>query len=279
MKKEKITILIPCHNEEQGIAKVLDNIPYQILDKYGFEAKVIVIDNNSSDRTKEIAESKGAHVILEPVKGKGKAMRKGFACIDHDIGYVVMLDGDNTYDPKEMLRLIEPITNDFCDVVIGSRLGGKITKNAFKAQNRLANWFYTFLVRCFYGANITDVLSGYFAWRADVVVEMRDHLESGGFSIEMDMVSKLVKLDYSIYSVPITYNNREGETKLESIKDGLKILFTFYRNLYWSPLSKRTSCARQYCHSYMDPSDMHCDQVHYELVEQGELDNSIRTLS
>jgi dolichol-phosphate hexosyltransferase len=232
---EKITILIPCHNEEQGIAKVLDDIPYQALEKHGFECKVIVIDNNSSDRTKEIAESKGALVVFEHNKGKGMAMRKAFTCIDSDTEYVVMLDGDNTYLAREMLRLIEPIANGFCDVVIGSRLGGKILKEAFKAQNRLANWIYTFLVRCFYHANVTDVLSGYFAWRADVVFRMRDYIKSGGFSIEMEMVSKLVKLNYSIYSVPITYNIREGETKLEAIKDGLKILFTFYHNLFWCP--------------------------------------------
>ncbi len=146
---EKITILIPCHNEEHGIAKVLDDIPHHTLKKHGFEAKVIVIDNNSSDRTREIAVSKGAHVIFERAKGKGNAIRKAFNCIDSDTGYVIMLDGDYTYLAREMLRLIEPIANDFCDVVIGSRLGGKITKNAFKAQNCLANWIYTFLVRCF----------------------------------------------------------------------------------------------------------------------------------
>jgi len=235
MKKEKITILIPCYNEEQGIAKVLDDIPYHTLDKYGYEARVIVIDNNSSDRTAEVARSKGAQVIFEPTQGKGNAMRKAFHCIDGDTAYAVMLDGDNTYNAKEMFRLIEPITNDFCDVVICSRLGGKITKNAFKAQNRFANWVYTFLVRYFYRANITDVLSGYFAWRGDVVVGMRDHLKSDGFSIEMEMISKLVKLKYSIYSVPITYNTREGETKLAPLQDGLKILFTLFRNLSWTP--------------------------------------------
>jgi len=235
MKKEKITILIPCYNEELGIAKVIDSIPYRTLEKHGFESEVIVIDNNSSDRTAEIAVSMGARVIFEQARGKGNAMRKAFNYIDNDTAYVVMLDGDNTYDAKEMMRLIEPITSGFCDVVIGSRLGGKVTKNAFKTQNRLANWMYTFLVRRFYGANITDVLSGYFAWRRDVVVEMRDHLKSDGFSIEMEMISKMVILGYSMYSVPITYNIREGETKIESIKDGLKILFTFFRNLSWSP--------------------------------------------
>jgi dolichol-phosphate hexosyltransferase len=235
MKREKVTILIPCYNEEQGIGKVMDSIPHHALNKHGFEARVIVIDNNSSDRTREVAESKGAHVIFEPAKGKGNAMRRAFDCIGIDTTYVVMLDGDNTYDAREMLRLIEPIASGFCDVVIGSRLGGKVTKNAFKTQNRLANWIYTFLVRRFYGANITDVLSGYFAWRREVILAMRDHLESDGFSIEMEMTSKLVKLNYSIYSVPITYNIREGETKIESLKDGLKILYTFFRNLFWSP--------------------------------------------
>lgn len=235
MHKEKIAILIPCYNEEQGIAKVMDNIPHHTLDKHGLEPKVIVIDNNSSDRTREIAESKGAHIIFEEAKGKGNAVRKAFNCIENDTAYVVMLDGDNTYDAREMLRLVEPITSGFCDVVVGSRLGGKITKKAFKAQNHLANGIYTFLVRCFYGANVTDVLSGYFAWRRDVIVAIRDHLKSDGFSIEMEMISKLIKLNYSIYSVPITYNVREGETKLDSIKDGLKIFYTFSRNLFWSP--------------------------------------------
>jgi dolichol-phosphate hexosyltransferase len=235
MKKEKVTILIPCYNEEEGIAKVIENIPHHLLDRHGFESKVIVIDNNSSDRTSEIAASKGAYVVFEGAQGKGNAMRRAFACVDSDTSYVVMLDGDNTYDAGEMLRLIEPLTNDFCDVVIGSRLGGKITKDALKMQNRLANKMYTFLVRHFYGTNVTDVLSGYFAWRKDVIVGMRDHLKSDGFSIEMEMISKLVKLKYSIYSVPITYNARAGETKIAPIKDGLKILYTFYCNLFWSP--------------------------------------------
>ena len=235
---EKITILIPCLNEERGIAKVLDDIPYHTLEKHRFEAKVIVIDNNSSDRTREVAERRGVHVIFERAKGKGNAIRRAFNCIDSDTRYVVMLDGDHTYDPREMLRLIEPITNNFCDAIIGSRLGGKITQDAFKAQNRLANWIYTLLVRYFYRANVTDVLSGYCAWRADVIFEIRDHLQSDGFCIEMEMISKMIKSNYSIYSVPITYNRREGETKLQSVKDGLKILLTFFRNLFWSPANK-----------------------------------------
>lgn len=240
MRNEKITILIPCYNEEEGIAKVINSVPYHTLESYGFDCEVVVIDNNSSDRTREIAENSGARVISELAKGKGNAMRTAFDCIDSDTTYVVMLDGDNTYDTREILRLIEPIRSGFCDVVVGSRLDGKITKNALKTQNRVANLVYTSLVRCFYSANVTDVLSGYFAWRRDVVVEMREHLTSNGFSIEMEMISKLLKLHYSIYSVPITYNIRAGETKIESIKDGVKILSTFFRNLFWSPAKAST---------------------------------------
>lgn len=235
MSNEKITILIPCYNEEQGIAKVINNVPYQTLERYGFDCEVVVIDNNSTDRTREIAENNGARVISELAKGKGNAMRTAFNSIDDDTTYVVMLDGDNTYDTGEILRLIEPIRSGFCDVVVGSRLDGKITKNALKTQNRLANWVYTSLVRSFYSANVTDVLSGYFAWRRDVIVELREHLTSNGFSIEIEMISKLLKLNYSIYSVPITYSVRDGETKIESLKDGVKILSTFFRNLFWSP--------------------------------------------
>lgn len=235
MNTQKITVLIPCYNEEQGITKVLDHIPYQALNRLGFKCEVIVIDNNSSDKTAEVVKSKGAHVIFETAKGKGNAIRKGFDCIDCDTACVVMLDGDNTYDAREMVRLIAPISEDFCDVVVGSRLEGKIAKNALKTQNRLASRIFTFLVRCFYGAHVTDVLSGYYAWRADVIREMRGHLESGGFNIEMEMISKMVKLAYSIYSVPISYNVRVGETKIKPIKDGLQIFATLFRNLFWSP--------------------------------------------
>lgn len=235
MKKEKVTILVPCHNEEQGIAKVLDNIPHHLLEKHGFAAEVLVIDNNSSDRTAEVARSKDARVVFESAKGKGNAIRKAFSCIDDDTSYVVMLDGDNTYDAREMLRLIEPISSGFCDVVIGSRLKGKVTKDAFKTPNLIVNKVYTLLVKYFYGASITDVLSGYLAWHRDVVIAMRDHLQSDDFSIEIEMIAKLNKLNYSMYSVPITYNTREGETKITPIKDGLKILYTLLRNVRWSP--------------------------------------------
>lgn len=239
MKKfEKITILIPCHNEEKGIGSVIDGVPLRLLRKIGFTTEVIVINNNSTDRTAQIAEKRKAKVIIEENKGKGNAIKRGFYSISPDTRYVVMLDGDNTYKTKEILRLIEPLMSNFCDVVIGSRLGGKMKKNSLKLQNRIANWGYTFLVRQFYRTNITDVLSGYFAWKREVVDELKYHLDSEGFEIEMEMITKMEKLGFEVYSVPITYDERAGQTKIEALKDGIKILSMFFKNLTWSPNSK-----------------------------------------
>lgn len=234
----KITILIPCHNEEKGIGTVIDTVPIHFLKRMGYKIEIIVINNNSTDRTAYIAKKRGARVVVETKKGKGNAIITGFNSISPDTKFIVMLDGDNTYKSREIPRLIEPLMNDFCDVVIGSRLSGKMKKNSFKLQNRVVNWGYTFLVRQFYRTNITDVLSGYFAWKKEVLEVLIPHLSSKGFEIEMEMITKMKKLGFEVYSVPITYDQREGHTKIEAIKDGLKILKMFLKNLKWSPDQK-----------------------------------------
>jgi len=232
---DKVTILIPCHNEEKGIGRVIDGVPLRMLHRLRLKTEIIVINNNSTDRTAEIAEKRKARVIVETQKGKGFAIKAGFQAVSVDTKYVVMLDGDNTYKTKEILRLIEPLMSNFCDVVVGSRLGGKIRKNSLKLQNRIVNWGYTFLVRQIYRANVTDVLSGYFAWKKEVVDKLAPHLESEGFEIEMEMITKMKKLGFEVYSVPITYDERAGQTKIESLKDGVRIMRTFGKNLRWSP--------------------------------------------
>jgi len=235
---QKITILIPCHNEERGIGSVIDGIPLRLLKRLGYKTEVIVINNNSTDRTAHIAQKRNATVILEKKKGKGHAIKKGFSAVSEDTVFVIMLDGDNTYKTKEIIRLIEPLMSNFCDVIIGSRLGGKMQKNSFRLRNRIANWTYTFLVRQFYRTNITDVLSGYFAWKKDVLDRLMPHLESEGFEIEMEMITKMQKLGFEVYSVPITYDERIGHTKIEAIKDGIRILTMLFKNLQWTPNHK-----------------------------------------
>ncbi len=235
IKRKKLSIIIPCHNEEKGIGKVIDSIPIAHLRKLGYHTTVIVIDNNSTDGTRQIVATKDAIVVHEHQKGKGNAIKAGLRAIPSDTDYVVMLDGDNTYKAKEIPRMIEPLASNFCQVVVGSRLGGKMKKHSLRFRNRVVNWGFTFLVRQFYRANITDVLSGYFAWKKKAVMELLPYIEASGFGLEMDMITKMTRLKHEMYSVPITYDKREGESKIEALKDGFGIFAVFFLNLSWRP--------------------------------------------
>src|ERR1700733_794042 len=168
---KKITLLIPCYNEEEGIADVISGVPIERLMLMGYTTEIVVIDNNSKDKTAEICQSLGVRVVSEKKKGKGNAIRAGFRAVTSDTDFVVMLDGDNTYKATEIPRLIEPLDSGFCDVIVGSRLGGKTNEYSLRFRNRVVNWGFTFLTRQFYRANVTDVLSGAFAWKKDVVDE------------------------------------------------------------------------------------------------------------
>jgi len=240
-KFKKITLMIPCYNEEASIASVIDGIPLEKLKSQGFKIEVLVIDNNSKDKTAEIARSKGARVISELNQGKGNAIRTGFNNIPKDVDYVVMLDGDNTYKPAEILRLIEPLESGFADVIVGSRLEGQMTTHAMSRSHRLANWLFTFLTRFIYGANVTDTCTGYFAWTRKSIDILNGNIESKGFAIEAEMISKMARLKLRVFSVPITYAPRVGEThsKLSPFKDALKIIWMLIKNRRWKPKEKK----------------------------------------
>lgn len=233
--RQKITALIPCFNEAEGIADVLNSFPKRQIERFGYDLEIVVIDNNSSDGTGDIARKLGATVIHEPKKGKGNAIRTGFFSIADDTDFVVMLDGDSTYRPEEIIRLVEPLQSGFADAIIGTRLGGKMQEGSMKGFNRMGNWVYSFLVRIVYQVNVTDVLTGYFAWKRQSIERLRPHLYSEGFAIEMEMVTKMAKLGEEIYSVPISYHPRAGESNLSPIYDGIRIMQMFAKNLFWNP--------------------------------------------
>ncbi len=233
-----VAIVIPCHNEAAGIAAVIKKLPRQELAARSFDLKVYVVDNNSSDRTAQLARQAGAIVIHESRQGKGYALRAGFRAVSKDVDYVVMIDGDDTYSPEEILRMIEPLHSDFCDVVVGSRLGGSIQGSAMTTLNLIGNWLFTNLVRTVYRANVTDVLTGYFAWKKQALDGLYPHLRSEGFAIEMEMVTKMARLGQRLTSVPISYHPRAGESNLHPLRDGSRILKMFLRNLGWNATRK-----------------------------------------
>ncbi len=243
-KTKKITIIIPCFNEEKGISSVISALPKRMLKSMGYTCEVLVVDNNSSDRTAEKARRAGAKVIVEKKQGKGFALIAGFKNVSEDTDIVVMMYGDDTYSLKEILRLIEPIDSKFCDVVVGSRLGGRIEKGAMTEFNRFGNWIFTFLVRTAYHGNVTDVCSGFFAWDKRVIDTLVPHIKSNGFSIEMEMIAKMAKMGFNIISVPISYSAREGESSLKPISDGFSIMKTWLVHLNWTQHKKMSLVRR-----------------------------------
>lgn len=232
---KKIAVIIPCYNEAAGIEQVIKKIPRQKNLDVTFRCTVFVVDNNSTDDTAKIAAGAGAVVIYEPKKGKGHALRAGFKAVPDDYDYVVMLDGDDTYSPDEIMRLVEPLYNNFSEVVIGSRLGGNIKSSAMSTFNRLGNWLFTNGVRNIYRANVTDVLTGYFAWKKTALDRLYPHLKSDGFAIEMEMVTKMARLGMAMTSVPVSYHPRAGESNLHPLRDGARILRMFAKSLWWRP--------------------------------------------
>lgn len=240
---KKITALIPCYNEADAIAELIAAFPRQRLRDAGYVLDILVVDNNSKDNTAEIARAAGARVITEHKQGKGHAVRTGFYNIAADTDYVVMLDGDNTYRPEELLRLVEPLESGFAKVIVGSRMHGRIQEGSMRALNHFGNRVYSRLVRSIYGVMVSDTLTGYFAWTREVVETLRPHLHSAGFTIEMEMVTKMARLGYDIYSVPVTYHNRSGASSLHPFRDGALILREYFRNLHWKPAPTQPAAA------------------------------------
>jgi glycosyltransferase involved in cell wall biosynthesis len=240
--KQLVTVVIPCYNEAGNIDQVVRGFHTSELVKEAFDFDILVVDNNSADGTAEIAGQAGARVIHEPRQGKGYAMRTGFRNIHPNATYVVMLDGDGTYRPDEALRLLEPLHHNFCEVVIGSRLGGKMYDRPMRFGNRGFNWLCVHIVRIFYRANVTDVLSGYYAWKRDIIEELVPHLYASGFALEMEMITKMARMKHDMYSVPISYHKRSFGTGIRAI-DSIPILKMFAKNLLWTPRSKIAKAA------------------------------------
>jgi glycosyltransferase involved in cell wall biosynthesis len=234
-KTEKVTVVIPCYNEAKGIGDVIAKFPHSIMQSEGVELEVLVVDNNSTDHTADVARAAGARVIHESEKGKGNAMRTGFKNVSDDSDYVIMLDGDDTYHPGEIMRLLEPIRSGFSDVVVGSRLCGSIQSDAMNRLNYIGNKLFTFLARLLYGSKVTDVLTGYFAWRKEAIDELAPQIKSSGFAIEMEMVIKMARLGHRMTSVPISYLHRAGDSHLRPVRDGLRILWVALKHLLWQP--------------------------------------------
>lgn len=226
-----IAVIIPALNEEKTLPLVLNDIPKDLVNE------VVVVDNESSDRTSEIAREKGATVLSESKRGYGYPCLKGLEYLktkDPDI--VVFVDGNYSDYPGEISTLVEPIIREDYDLVLGSRVLGKVEKGALRLPVRFGNLLATVLIRLLYGFQYTDV--GPFRaikFRKLLELDMNDNL---GWTIEMQV--KAVKSGYRILEVPVSYRKGTGKSKLTGnikgiAKVGYRIIRAVFKNLFYSP--------------------------------------------
>ena len=226
-----VDVIIPAFNEEKSIAKVIGDIPALVR-------HVVVANNNSTDRTAEVASAAGAQVVFEPQKGYGKACLTAMDWIKQqevqpDI--LVFLDGDYSDYPHELELLIAPILGGKSDLVIGSRSLGQREAGSMTIPQVFGNELATTLMRWMYGAKFSDL--GPFRaiqWGKLLALGMVD--QNFGWTIEMQIKAHQAGLSYA--EVPVTYRKRIGVSKVSGtvkgvIGAGYKIIFTIFK--YWRP--------------------------------------------
>jgi len=223
-----LTIVIPALNEEIGIGATLDQI-YLALN--GYKYTILVVDGNSSDNTVKIAEEKGAIVIFQRNKGYGDALLTGFHyAYEHlDASVIVMMDADLTYDPEDIPELLQPILKNGADMVVGNRFKG-LPKSSMPLLNRFGNKLLSWIARQALGVGMRDTQCGIRAFKSEVMEKM--DLSSEGMPFATEMLARAKFEGLRIEEVPVAYRQRMGESKLNPIKDGMKILGAILR-LAW----------------------------------------------
>ena len=214
--KAKIVILIPCLNEEITIGKVIHDFQDAIP-----EAKIIVFDNNSTDRTAAIARECGAEVTPESCPGKGHVVASMFRKVDAD--YYVIVDGDDTYSAEHVRKLLEPVMKEQADMAVAVRLA-EYTATSFRPLHVFGNNLVRRLVNWIFKSNLSDIMSGYRAYSRELVQSIP--ILSSGFEVETEMTIRILDYGFRIKEVPLPYRERpEGSvSKLRTFHDGFRVL-------------------------------------------------------
>jgi glycosyltransferase involved in cell wall biosynthesis len=226
--KSKIVVIIPAFNEENSIAKVIADIPADVVDE------IIVVNNNSHDATDINAQKAGATVLHEHRPGYGFACLKGIEYtkqMEHLPDIVVFIDADYSDHPEEMHLLIKPIEENGMDMVIGSRALGKREKGSMTFQQVFGNWLATRLLKNIYGVHYTD-LGPFRAIRYNKLIDINMQDTTYGWTVEMQI--KAAKLKMKTCEVPVTYRRRIGFSKISgtvkgTVLAGYKIISTLLK--------------------------------------------------
>ena len=222
-----ITIIIPCYNEAKTIEIIVNKVLK--LNKYKFE--IIIIDDYSVDGTREILEDKISDKVSliiynEKNYGKGYCIKKGIEKSKGDI--IIIQDADLEYDPNDYPKLINPIINNYADVVYGSRFVGSDEKRVLFFWHTVANKILTLLSNIFSNLNLTDMECGYKAFRSEIIKKIS--LKQNRFGFEPEITAKISKMNVRIFEVGVAYFGRTYlEGKKITYKDAFNALYCIIR--------------------------------------------------
>jgi glycosyltransferase involved in cell wall biosynthesis len=231
----RLSIVIPSYNEERTILAVIDavsRIDLQSSLGVPLEKEIIVIDDGSTDRTRDLLAQYEPHdsmriILHERNCGKGAALRTGFGAVTGDI--VIIQDADMEYDPAEFPRLLKPIIDGHADVVYGSRLSGGSPQRVYLFWHLVGNRMLTLLTNILYNSTLTDMETGYKVFRREVVDGFR--LRENDFRIEPEMTAQVLRNPaLRIYEMPVSYYGRTYEEgKKITWRDGFGAIATLFR--------------------------------------------------
>jgi glycosyltransferase involved in cell wall biosynthesis len=222
----RISFLIPAFNERTTIVEVLDRI-----EALGLDRQLIVVDDGSTDGTAEAVEEwsagrDGVVLVRKENAGKGSAIRAAIPHVDGDVA--VIQDADMEYDPVDVPALIEPIERGAADVVYGSRLSGGRPQRAYLFWHLVGNRFLSLLTGVLYNTTLSDMETGYKAFRAEVLRSL--DLREDGFGIEPEITAKVCKRNLRVYQLPISYYGRTyDEGKKITWRDGFRAVWVLLR--------------------------------------------------
>ena len=216
----RIAITIPCYQEEKTIGQVVTDFKAQLPD-----AAVYVFDNNCTDRTAEFARAAGATVIREKKQGKGYVVATLFEVVDADI--IVMIDGDGTYDATAVHRLLAPVLAGDADMVVAARLE-QYTDKSFRKFHVAGNQMVCGIINKIFGANISDIFSGYRAFTRDCALNIP--ITSRGFDVETELTVQSLYRGMVIKEIEAPYGERPAGSfsKLRTLPDGIRVLLRLF---------------------------------------------------
>lgn len=216
-----VAVLLPCYNEEVTIGKVVRDFKASLP-----QADIYVYDNNSTDRTADIAASEGAIVRKEPRQGKGNVIRAMFEDIDADV--YIMSDGDDTYPADAAPAMVNKVLEGY-DMVIGDRLSSTYFQENKRPFHNFGNRLVRGSINGLFHANVTDIMTGYRAFSFTFVKTYP--VLSRGFEVETEMTIHSPNNDLRLFEMPIQYRDRpEGSvSKLDTVGDGIRVMSTIFR--------------------------------------------------